>query len=75
MRYVVELAELSAEDRPQDPRGDGRGMTFRTLEHGGEYPDAMPQAVEVIDAAGRACVYFPVTVAGRVMDAKIVGKS
>jgi hypothetical protein len=39
---------------PQDPRGDGTGLSFETLEHGGEYPDPMPQATRLTDAEGRS---------------------
>jgi hypothetical protein len=31
----------------------------KTPEHGGEYPDTMPQAIEVTDAEGRTRVYVP----------------
>jgi hypothetical protein len=31
--------------RPQDPHLDGTGLRFETMEHGGEYPDTMPQAI------------------------------
>ena len=49
---------------------DGSGLRFETLEHGGEYPDMMPQAVGITDAEGRSCIYVPVTVNGRVVDSK-----
>jgi hypothetical protein len=29
--------------RPQDSHGDGTGLRFETGEHGGDYPDNMPQ--------------------------------
>jgi hypothetical protein len=31
------------------------------MEHGGEYPDAMPQAIKLIDAEDRSCIYVPIT--------------
>jgi hypothetical protein len=31
------------------------------MEHGGEYPDTMPQAIKLIDAEGRSCIYVPIT--------------
>jgi hypothetical protein len=37
----------------QDPDGDGTGLQFETREHGGDYPDNMPQAITVTDAQGR----------------------
>jgi hypothetical protein len=44
MRLIHEFEPMLPEDRPQDPYGDGTGLTFTTAEHGGEYPDMMPQA-------------------------------
>jgi hypothetical protein len=44
-------------DRPQGPMLNGEGLIFTTLEHGGDYPDTMPQAIEVRDAQGRSCIY------------------
>lgn len=60
--------ELPPERRPQDPTGDGAGWTFELLEHGGEYPDAIPQAIRATDAQGRSCVYVPIKEDGRVVD-------
>ncbi len=59
---------MTPEKRPQDPYGNGRGLTFETLEHGGEYPDTMPQAIRLTDAHGRAATYVPITVRGKVVD-------
>jgi hypothetical protein len=42
--------ELTETMRPQDPHGDGAGLRFETGEHGGDYPDNMPQAITVTDA-------------------------
>jgi hypothetical protein len=40
---------------------DGTGLRFETLDHGGEYPGAMPQAITLIDAeAGPALLRFPI---------------
>jgi hypothetical protein len=47
---------------------DGTGLRFETLEHGGEYPDTMPQAIKLIDAEGRSCIYVPILQNGRVVD-------
>jgi hypothetical protein len=44
--------ELKPEMRPQDTYGDGRDWTFETLEHGGDEPDNMPQAIRATDPAG-----------------------
>jgi hypothetical protein len=40
------------------------------MEHGGEYPDTMPQAIKLIDAEGRSCVYVPITQDGKVVDSQ-----
>jgi hypothetical protein len=50
---------LLPEMRPQDPLRDGRGLTFKAVEHGGDEPDEMPQAVEVTDQQGRWCLFVP----------------
>lgn len=65
---------LTADQRPQDPAGDGTGWTFRTAEHGGEYPDNMPQAIVATDAEGRSCVYVPVREDGEVVDSISFGR-
>ena len=70
MKLVHEFQELTPERRPQDPNLDGTGLPFETLEHGGEFPETMPQAVRITDAEGRSCIYVPVTVNGRVVDSK-----
>jgi hypothetical protein len=37
--------------RPQDdPSFSGKALKFETLDHGGDYPDMMPQAIRVTDA-------------------------
>ena len=56
MKLVHEFEELTPERRPQDPNLDGTGLRFETLEHGGEFPDTMPQAIRLTDAEGRSCV-------------------
>jgi hypothetical protein len=68
MKLVQRFRELPPEKRPQDPNMDGRGLTFETMEHGGEYSDTMPQAIKLIDAEGRSCIYVPITQNGRVVD-------
>lgn len=59
---------MTPEMRPQDATLDGSTLKFETLEHGGEYPDEMPQAIKVTDAEGRWCIYHPTTG----MDGKVV---
>ena len=45
-------------------------LRFETMEHGGEYPDTMPQAIKLIDAEGPSCVYVPITQDGKVVDSQ-----
>jgi hypothetical protein len=49
---------------------DGTSLRFETMEHGGEYPDTMPQAIKLIDAEGGSCVYVPITRNGKVVDSQ-----
>jgi hypothetical protein len=49
---------------------DGTGLRFETLEHVGDYPDTMPQAIKLIDAEGRTCIYVPVKQDGKVVDSQ-----
>jgi hypothetical protein len=36
----------------------------------GEYRHTMPQAIKLIDAEGRSCIYVPITQNGRVVDSQ-----
>jgi hypothetical protein len=40
------------------------------MEHGGKYPDAMPQAIKLSDAEGRSCIYVPISQDGKVVDSQ-----
>jgi hypothetical protein len=55
MKLIHRFKELAPENRPQDPHLDGTGLRFESLDHGGEYPDTMPQAIKLTDAEGRSC--------------------
>jgi hypothetical protein len=68
MFTVHNYEEMTPEKRPQDPNLDGEGCTFETMEHGGKYPDTMPQAIKMIDAEGRSAIYTPITAHGEVVD-------
>ena len=68
MKFTSTFTLMAADKRPQDPQMDGTGLRFETMDHGGEYPDAMPQAIKLTDAEGRSCIYLPVTQNGRVVD-------
>ena len=70
MYHAHNYEEMTEDKRPQDTLMDGRDWKFETLEHGGEYPDMMPQAIRATDAQGRSCVYLPVSVNGKVVDSK-----
>src|SRR5215217_5319800 len=70
MKLTHRFALLTPEKRPQDPHLNGRGLRFETMEHGGEHPDTMPQAIKLIDAAGRSCIYVPITQDGKVVDSQ-----
>ena len=45
MKLTHKFVEMTPDKRPQDPHMDGTGLCFETMEHGGEYPDTMPQAI------------------------------
>jgi hypothetical protein len=70
MKLTHKFAQLTPEKRPQDPRLDGTSLRFETFDHGGEYPDTMPQAIKLTDAEGRSCIYVPITQNGRVVDSQ-----
>ena len=70
MKLTHKFAEMTPEKRPQDPYTDGTGLRFETMEHGGEYPDTMPQAIKLIDAEGRSCIYVPILQNGKVVDSQ-----
>ena len=57
-------------DRARDVAGDGSQLRFETLEHGGEYPDDMPQLIRVTDPEGRVARYRPIKEDGKVVDSK-----
>ena len=68
MKLTCRFSPLAPEKRPQDSRMNGKGLRFETLDHGGEYPDLMPQAIKLTDAMGRSCLYVPITQDGKVVD-------
>jgi hypothetical protein len=37
------------------------------MEHRGKYPDTIPQAIKLIDAEGRSCIYEPIMQNGKVV--------
>ncbi len=70
MKLTRRFAETTPDKRPQDPHRDGTGLRFETMEHGGEYPDTMPQAIKLIEAEGRSAIYVPITQDGKVVDSQ-----
>ena len=70
MKLTHKFAEMTPEKCLQDPHLDGTGLRLETLDHGGEYPDAMPQAIKLIDTEGRSCIYVPMTQDGKVVDSQ-----
>lgn len=72
-----DLPPMPPEKRPQDPGMDGSDMRFEgyhveTREHAGEYPDTMPQVIEVTDSEGRKAAYVPLSRDGKVVDSSAV---
>jgi len=45
MKLTHTFAEMTPDKRPQDSHMDGTDLRFETLDHSGEYPDTMPQAI------------------------------
>jgi hypothetical protein len=45
MKLTHQFAEMTSEKRPQDLHMDGTALRFEPLDHRGEYPDTMPQAI------------------------------
>jgi hypothetical protein len=68
MKLMRQFPLLPPDKRPQDSHLNGTGLRFETLDHGGEYPDDMPQAIRLTDALGRSCLFVPVTQNGKVVD-------
>jgi len=53
MKLPHRFAQMTPDKRPQDPHMDGTSLRFETLDHGGEYPDTMPQEDgKVVDSLG-----------------------
>lgn len=64
--------DLPPEKRPQDPGMDGCDMRFEGYHIHGEYPDTMPQVIEVTDGEGRKAAYVPLSRDGKVVDSSAV---
>jgi hypothetical protein len=65
------LRTVPPEGRPQDPSMDGRDLKIlKTMEHGGEEPDMMANAIRIGDAQGRSAVYVVLKIDGKVVDSE-----
>lgn len=51
------MRKLNPDLRAQDDALNGDGWRYYNCEHGGEYPDTMPQAIIAVDASGIEAVY------------------
>lgn len=69
-KLIHHFEPMPPEKRPQDPHLDGTGLTFETLDHGGDEPGTMPQAIKLTDAEGRSCIYVPIRENGVIVDSK-----
>ena len=49
MKLTHTFAEMTPDKRPQDSHMDGTDLRFETLDHSGEYPDTMPQAINCVN--------------------------
>jgi len=67
MSAAQNFRDLTETMRPQDFHGDGTGLRFETGEHGGDYPDNMPQVITLTDAEGRWAMYVPLRVGGKIV--------
>jgi hypothetical protein len=67
MSAAQRFRELTETMRPQDPHGDGTGLRFETGEHGGDYPDSVPQTITLTDERGRWAVYVLLRVGGKIV--------
>ena len=52
------------------PPQTGPAYASKHWSTGGEYPDTMPQAIKLIDAKGRSCIYVPITQDDKVVDSQ-----
>jgi hypothetical protein len=68
VKLISTFTLMEPDKRPHDPHMDGTGLRFETMDHGGEYSDAIPQAIKLTDAEGRSCIYVPLTQNGTVVD-------
>ena len=65
-RIVAALGEAGYCIVPEDT-ALGSQPVDETLEHGGDEPDNMPQAIRATDASGRWATYIPLTLGGKIV--------
>jgi hypothetical protein len=70
MKLVHKFAALTVEKRTKDPHMTGPVYASRPRNSAGEFPDTVPQAIKLIDAKGRSCIYVPISQDGNVADSQ-----
>ena len=65
--FNTDIPRADLHDAAPGPSRRLHRMRFETGEHGGDYPDNMPQAITVTDAQGRWAVYVPLRVGGKIV--------
>jgi hypothetical protein len=71
MKLTHRFAQLTPEKRPQDPNMDGSGLrALKPWSMVGNIQTPMPQAIKLVDAEGRPCIYVTITQFGKVTDSQ-----
>jgi hypothetical protein len=65
-RFLDETSSMRKPAVARTTRPKPQQDLVASLEHGGEYPETMPQAMRLTDAEGRSCIYVPITQDGKV---------
>jgi hypothetical protein len=61
VKLTRKFAELTPDKRPQD------GLRFETMEHGGKYPDTMPQAIKLTRPIRESAVFGRIDAAAHLL--------
>ena len=70
MKLTHKFTEMTPDKRPQDPLMDGTGPPLRDHGARGGISDTTPQAIKLVDAEGRSCIYVPIPQNGKVVDSQ-----
>ena len=65
-----QICRADAGQTPARPAHERGWPALRDVGSRWGYPDAMPQAIKLIDAEGRSCIYVPITQNGKVVDSQ-----